>query len=144
MPKDVSSLSDYIREVFALVALSPDDKVSQEALKKFFSPHAEETDVATGTVYSRKEYLKVVKTLREELTDRKLVSQTVVIATPADPSNRMGALATTHVVNAVQNGKPVTATCVLSMRIQWVPEEGHEEGGHREIISDASILNVSS
>ncbi|KAJ7617689.1 hypothetical protein DFH06DRAFT_1483493 [Mycena polygramma] len=144
MPKQLSTLSHFISEVFKEVTLSKSDAEAKAAIDKFWAPQVEENDVPTSIQRTRAEYEKVVKTLRDELPDRKLVSETTIIATPADPSHKTGAVATTHVMTAVQNGKPVIVTCVAAMRIQWVAEEGHEEGGHREIISDASLLSISS
>ncbi|KAJ7628139.1 hypothetical protein DFH06DRAFT_1141286 [Mycena polygramma] len=140
----LSTLSEFISEVFKEVTLSTSDAEAKAAIDKFWAPQVKENDVPTSAQRTRAEYEKVVKTLRDELPDRKLVSEMTILATPADPSHKTGAVATTHVMTAVQNGKPVIVTCVAVMRIQWVAEQGHEEGGHREIISDASLLSISS
>ncbi|KAJ6452163.1 hypothetical protein C8R47DRAFT_1083813 [Mycena vitilis] len=160
MPKQLSTLSEFISEVFKEVTLSKSDAEAKAAIDKFWAPQVEEkqgvylfkirlanpfaSDVPTSAQRTRAEYEKVVKTLRDELPVRKLISETTIIATPADSSHKTGAVATTHVMTAVQNGKPVIVTCVAALRIQWVAEDGHEEGGHREIISDASLLSISS
>lgn len=101
------------------------------------------SDVATGTNRSRTEYIDFVETLRKGYSDRKLVTESVLVATPADASNKTGAVATTHVITGVQDGKTITITCVAVMRIKWVHKEGHPQGGDREISTDATVLNFS-
>ncbi|KAJ7889764.1 hypothetical protein B0H13DRAFT_2341349 [Mycena leptocephala] len=110
------------------IVLPTDDAAAEAALKKFWSPHAEETLVATSENLNRAAYIKFIETLRAGYTDRKL----------------NGDCRSTHVITALQNGKPVTVTCVAVMRIEWVNERGHLHGGRREIVTDATILNFSS
>lgn len=102
------------------------------------------SDVATSAHLSQKEYLKAIETLRSQFTDFKIVDEKIVLATPVDASNKTGALSATHVTVALQDGKPVAVTCVAVVRIKWVHEEGHHHGGHREIVTDATIVSVSA
>ncbi|KAJ7628138.1 hypothetical protein DFH06DRAFT_1141285 [Mycena polygramma] len=84
----LSPLSDFIHEAFFDLAISTDDAEAEAALERVLSPHVQETNVATGAVTSRAGYRQIIKSLRAEFTDRKLVKDTYVIATPADASNR--------------------------------------------------------
>ncbi|KAJ6592576.1 hypothetical protein B0H19DRAFT_1055283 [Mycena capillaripes] len=140
----LSPLSDFIHDAFLELALSPDDSVAEAVLKKVLSPHVQEGEVATSAVITRAQYIKLIQGIRAQFTDRRLASDTYVLATPADPTNRTGALATTHVLSALQDGKPVIVTLVGVMRIEWIHEDGHEHGGRREVVTEATLLNVSS
>ncbi|KAJ6566091.1 hypothetical protein B0H19DRAFT_1257373 [Mycena capillaripes] len=139
----LSSLPDFIEEAFAQL-ISASDAEADAALTKFWSPHVQESDVATSSHISRAGFRKVVDTIRTQFAERKLVKDNFVVATPADASNRTGALAATHVFTALQDGKPVTVTVVAMLRIEWVHEEGHHHGGRREVVTEAFIINTTS
>ncbi|KAJ6622182.1 hypothetical protein B0H10DRAFT_2214544 [Mycena sp. CBHHK59/15] len=103
-----------------------DDTVSAAAVKHFWSPHVQvqESDSTTMKDLSRVGFGKVLQDLREQLTDRKLTKETFVVATPADPANGNGGLAATHVLTAMQEGKPITVTVAEVLWIQWVETNG--------------------
>ncbi|KAJ7478340.1 hypothetical protein FB451DRAFT_1172671 [Mycena latifolia] len=107
----LSSLEDWIHEVVGQV-FSLDDAVSEAALTKFWSPHFQDSDVATGKHYNLTGFRDVIHSLRTQLPGRTLVKETIVVATPADPSNRTGAAGTTHVYSAVKDGHAITGTCI--------------------------------
>ncbi|KAJ7689253.1 hypothetical protein B0H14DRAFT_3176033 [Mycena olivaceomarginata] len=115
----LSPIPDFIHVAFNKVLISPDDTVFQAALHTFWSAHVQESDVATSSHLSRAGFGKVVQGLRAQFLERKLIKETFVIATPADPSNKMGAVAATHVFSAVQDGQDVTVTIVAMLRIEW-------------------------
>ncbi|KAF7354263.1 hypothetical protein MVEN_01114300 [Mycena venus] len=139
----LSPLPEFIHDAFIQI-ISTDDAVSEAALNKFLSPHVQETDVASSSHLSRDGFRQVVKTLRAQITDRKFVDETFVVATPADETNRTGAVAVTHVFTGLQDGKQVIATLVSVLRIKWVHEHGHRDGGRREVVTEAFITNVTS
>ncbi|KAJ7478342.1 hypothetical protein FB451DRAFT_1557036 [Mycena latifolia] len=124
----LSSLEAFIHEAFGQAAISPDDAVSEAAITKFWSAHVQENEVATSSHFSLAGFRK-----------------TFVLATPADPSNRTGAVAATHVFTALQDGQAVTVTVVAVLRIKWVPEHGHHHnGGRREVVTESYVINTSS
>ncbi|KAJ7478364.1 hypothetical protein FB451DRAFT_1172692 [Mycena latifolia] len=160
----LSSLQDFIHEAFAQAVISADDAVSEAALNKFWAPHVQETyvdlellpsdapkcslmnrhsEVATSAHFSLPGFRKVIQGLRTQLAERTFVKETFVIATPADPSNRTGAVGATHVFTAVQDGHAVTVTIVAVLRIKWVPEHGHHQGGRREVVTESYVINTS-
>ncbi|KAJ7908889.1 hypothetical protein B0H13DRAFT_2015752 [Mycena leptocephala] len=107
-------------------------------------------DVATSSHLSRAGFGKVVQGLRAQFLERKLIKETFVIATPADPSNKTGAVAATHVFSAVQDGQDVTVTIVAVLRIEWVQEQQHGHGHHhggqgrREVVTEAFLVSTAS
>ncbi|KAJ7478339.1 hypothetical protein FB451DRAFT_1172670 [Mycena latifolia] len=138
----LSSLEDFIREAVVQV-FSPDDAVSEAALAKFWSPKFQDSEVATGERYGLAGFAGLIRGLRTQLSERTLVKETFVVATPADATNRSAAVGTTHGYSAVQDGRAVTATCVAVLRIKWVPEHGHHHGGRTEVAALASIIDIS-
>ncbi|KAJ6617314.1 hypothetical protein B0H10DRAFT_2190060 [Mycena sp. CBHHK59/15] len=140
----LSSLPDFVHEAFTQVIILTDDAVSDAALHKFWSPHVKESDVATSSHLSLAGFRDVVQGIRTQFTDRTFVKETFVIATPADPNNKAGAVAATHVFTGRQDGQRVTVTIVAVLRIKWVQEHGHHHGGRREVVTEAFIMNTSS
>ncbi|KAJ7321558.1 hypothetical protein DFH08DRAFT_1085824 [Mycena albidolilacea] len=146
----LSPLPDFIHEAFNKVLISPDDTVFQAALHTFWSAHVQESDVVTSSHLSRAGFGKVVQGLRAQFLERKLIKETFVIATPADPSNKTGAVAATHFFSAVQDGQDVTVTIVAVLRIEWVQEQQHGHGHHhggqgrREVVTEAFIVGTAS
>ncbi|KAJ6460291.1 hypothetical protein C8R45DRAFT_1221145 [Mycena sanguinolenta] len=140
-------LPDFIRESFIDVLISPDDAVFEAALKTFWSPRVQETDVAISSHLTRAAFGKFVQGLRTQFSERKLVKETFVIATPADSSNKTGAVAATKVFSALQGKggqqQQVVVTVVAVMRIEWVPDRDHNYGGRREIVTEAFITNTA-
>ncbi|KAJ7501546.1 hypothetical protein B0H11DRAFT_1907990 [Mycena galericulata] len=128
MDAPLSSLPEFMHEAFFQVAISP--------------VQVQESDSTTTTDLSRADFGKVLQDLREQLKDRKLTKETFVVATPADPTNRNGGLAATHVLTAMQDGKPVTVTVAAVLRIQWVETSG-DHRGHRQIVTDGFIVNTT-
>ncbi|KAJ7440059.1 hypothetical protein B0H11DRAFT_549034 [Mycena galericulata] len=143
----LSSLPDFIHEAFTGVLISADDAASEAALHYFWSSHVQESDVATSSHLSRAGFGKVIQGLRAQFLERKFISEAFVIATPADPSDKMGAVAATHVFSAVQDGQDVVVTIVAVLRIKWVQHgHGHHHGGEgrREVVTEAFIVNAAS
>ncbi|KAF7341389.1 hypothetical protein MVEN_01875500 [Mycena venus] len=146
----LSPLSDFIHEAFTKVLISPDDTVFQAALDTFWSAHVQESDVATSSHLTRAGFGKVVQGLRAQFLERKLIKESFVIATPADPTNKTGAVAATHLLSAVQDGQDVVVTVVAVLRIKWVQEQKHGHGHHhggqgrREVVTEAFIVNTES
>ncbi|KAJ6566093.1 hypothetical protein B0H19DRAFT_1066442 [Mycena capillaripes] len=140
----LSSLPDFTHEAFIQAVISTSDAEAEAAFAKFWSPHVQENEVATSSQISLAGFRKVVNTLRTRFSERKFVKEDFVIATPADPSNRTGAVAATHVFTALQDGEPVTVTIVAVLRIKWIHEEGHHHGGRREVVTEAFIINTTS
>ena len=101
------------------------------------------SDVATGAHLTLAGFRKLVKGLRAQFSDRKLLNETFIVATPADPSNKTGSIAATHVLSALQDGMPVIVTVVAVLRIEWVLEHGHHDGGRRLIETEAFITNTA-
>ncbi|KAJ7633660.1 hypothetical protein DFH06DRAFT_1437737 [Mycena polygramma] len=135
----LSPLPDFIHEAFVGAVISPDDATSAATLTKFWAPDVQESDVATSSHISLAGFRQVVNTIRTTFTERKFVTETFLIATPADPTNKSGAAAAKHVFTALQDGKPVTVTIVAVLRINWVQEHSHPDGGHREVVTEAFI-----
>ncbi|KAJ6592562.1 hypothetical protein B0H19DRAFT_1055271 [Mycena capillaripes] len=143
MHTHLSPLSDFLHNALIDLIFSADESVADAVVQKVFSPHLQESDVATSAATTRAKYTKLVQGIRAQFTDRKLVSDTYVLATPADPTNRTGALAATHVLSALQDGRPVIVKLVGVIRVEWVHEDGHEHRGRREVVTEATLLNVS-
>ncbi|KAF7344004.1 hypothetical protein MVEN_01689800 [Mycena venus] len=138
----LSPLPDFIHEVFAQLT-SANDTVSEAALDNFYSPYVQASDVATSSNLTRAAFGDLVQGLRTELSQRQLIREIFVVATPADPTNRTGALAATHVLSAVQDGQQVVATIASLLRIEWVQDEAYDQGGRREIVAEALITNIA-
>ncbi|KAF8192232.1 hypothetical protein K438DRAFT_1762232 [Mycena galopus ATCC 62051] len=135
----LSPLPDFVHEVFAQLT-STNDTVSQAALNNFYSPDFLGSDVASTTNLTRADFGEVVQGLRAQLSQRQLIGETFAVATPADPTNRTGALAATHVLSAVQDGQQVVATIVSLLRIEWIQDEAYDQGGRREISWEKTVL----
>ncbi|KAJ7123287.1 hypothetical protein C8R43DRAFT_959094 [Mycena crocata] len=114
----LSSLPDFIHEAFTDVVIRPDDSVAEATLTKVWSPHVQESDVATSSHLSLAGFRKVIHQIRSTFADRRLVNEAFVVATPADQSNKTGAVAATHLLTGMQDGKPVTVTIVAVLRIK--------------------------
>jgi hypothetical protein len=91
------------------------------------------------------EYRKLVYNTRSQFTDRRLVEDKFVLATPADPTHKTGAGAVIHVFTALQDGKRVTVTIVGVLRVEWIVDRRHRhpEGGSRRIVTESLIMNTS-
>ncbi|KAJ6545464.1 hypothetical protein B0H19DRAFT_1266897 [Mycena capillaripes] len=143
-PAHLSSIANFANEAFVGTAINPDDDAAEAALATHYAPHVRVTEVETTTTadLSRGDFQAFIQTLRTQLTDRKLLSATFVLATPADTTNRTGAVAATHVLTAMQGGVDVTVTIVALLRIVWVAKPEHEQGGSRKIVTDAILMNI--
>ncbi|KAJ7612953.1 hypothetical protein DFH06DRAFT_1308013 [Mycena polygramma] len=108
----LSPISEFIHQVFEQLIISPDDAVATAALDNYFASNFEEINVATGAALDPAEYRKLVHSTRAQFTERKLVSDKFIIATPADDTHRSGAGAVIHVFTALEDGKRVTVTIV--------------------------------
>ncbi|KAJ7262559.1 hypothetical protein C8J57DRAFT_1471140, partial [Mycena rebaudengoi] len=113
----LSPLPDFIHEAFAQLT-SINDTVFEAALHNFYSPHVQASEVATSSNLTRAAFGELVQGLRTQLSQRQLIREIFVVATPADPTNRTGALAATHVFSAVQDGQQVVVTIASLLRIQ--------------------------
>ncbi|KAJ7245770.1 hypothetical protein C8J57DRAFT_1476338, partial [Mycena rebaudengoi] len=113
----LSPLPDFIHEAFAQLT-STNDTVFEAALNNFYSPHVQASEVATSSNLTRAAFGELVQGLRTQLSQRQLIREIFVVDTPADPTNRMGALAATHVFSAVQDGQQVVVTIASLLRIQ--------------------------
>ncbi|KAJ7141789.1 hypothetical protein C8R43DRAFT_1017210 [Mycena crocata] len=138
----LSSLPDLVHEAFVAAVIQPDDALADAALHKFWSPHVQESDVATSSHFSLAGFHKLIYQIRSTFAARSLVNETFVVATPADPSNRTGAVAATHVFTGLQDGERVTVTVVAVLRIEWVYEHGHHRGGRRQVVTEAFIMST--
>ncbi|KAJ7120849.1 hypothetical protein C8R44DRAFT_920335 [Mycena epipterygia] len=138
----LSPLPDFIHEVFAQLT-STNDTVSEAALLEFYSPDLQASDVVTGSNLTRAAFGELVEGLRAQLSDRELIKEIFVVATPADPTNRTGAISATHVFSAVQDGQQVVVTIASLLRINWVQEERDDLGGRREVVTEALITNAA-
>ncbi|KAJ6565851.1 hypothetical protein DFH09DRAFT_1314635 [Mycena vulgaris] len=142
----LSTPQDFIHEAFIEAIISPDDAVFNAALPKFWAPHVQEK--VTTSPRARISHLQAStissRAYALQFSNRKFVKETFVVATPADPSNRTGAVAATHVFSALQDGTAVTVTIVAVQRIKWVEEGGHGHGGRREIVAEAFITSTLS
>ncbi|KAJ7611519.1 hypothetical protein DFH06DRAFT_1147531 [Mycena polygramma] len=139
----LSPISEFIHEVFEQLIISPDDAVATAALDNYFASNFEEINVATGAALDPTEYRKLVLNTRTQFTERKLVSDKFIIATPADATNRSGAGAVIHVFTALEDGKRVTVTIVGVVRIEWISQQDHHHGGRRQIVTESLIMNTS-
>ncbi|KAJ6492086.1 hypothetical protein C8R45DRAFT_928392 [Mycena sanguinolenta] len=158
---ELSSLPDFTHEVFAQL-ISTNDTVFEAALQNFYSPDVQAmlelpllatihriltspfpSDVATSSNLTRAAFGDLVQGLRTQLTQRQLISEIFVVATPADPTNQTGALAATHVFSAAQDGQQVVVTIASLLRIEWVQDEVYDDRGHREIVTEALITNTA-
>ncbi|KAJ7872955.1 hypothetical protein B0H13DRAFT_2553008, partial [Mycena leptocephala] len=138
----LSPLPDFIHEVFAQLT-STNDTVFEAALNNFYSPLVQASDVATSSNLTRTAFGELVQGLRTQLSERQLIKEIFVVATPADPTNRTGALSATHVLSAVQDGQQVIVTIASLLRIEWIQEEGDDQGGRREVVTEALITNAA-
>ncbi|KAJ6559731.1 hypothetical protein B0H19DRAFT_1069460 [Mycena capillaripes] len=137
----LSPLPDFIHEVFAQLT-STNDTVSEAALHNFYSPNVQASDVASSSNLTRAAFGELVQGLRAELSQRQLIREIFVVATPADPTNQTGAVAATHVFSAVQDEQQVVVTIASLLRIEWVQDEAYDQGGRREVVAEALITNA--
>ncbi|KAJ6563022.1 hypothetical protein DFH09DRAFT_1159154 [Mycena vulgaris] len=138
----LSPLTDFVHDAFTEMLISTDDAVFEAALHKFVSPNVVESDVATSTQLDRDGLGKVIRQLRTGFTERKFVSETFIVADPADPTNKSGAVGGFHIISALQDGKPVTLTAVVALRVKWIPAHGHHHGGKRQLVTNAWITST--
>jgi hypothetical protein len=101
------------------------------------------SDVATSSNLTRDAFGELVQGLRTQLSERQLIKEIFVVATPADPTNQTGALSATHVLSAVQDGQQVVVTIASLLRIEWIQDEADDQGGRREIVTEALITNMA-
>ncbi|KAJ7458328.1 hypothetical protein B0H11DRAFT_2286662 [Mycena galericulata] len=139
---DFLSLTEFIHKAETEV-LTGDDALFESALAKYWAPQVQEEDVATSAHLTRDAFSQFLITMRRAISDRTAVSETYVIATPRDPTEKTGAVGYTHVLTGVQGGVKVTATIVAVMRINWVENKVEAEGGHREIVTESFVVNIS-
>ncbi|KAJ6555355.1 hypothetical protein DFH09DRAFT_570597 [Mycena vulgaris] len=99
-------LTDFIRKV-ELDALTGSDSAFESALVECWSPHMENENIATSVRLTHASFRNLILTLRNEITDRTIVSETFVVSTPNDPTERTGAVGYTHVFAGVQGGKKI-------------------------------------
>jgi hypothetical protein len=85
----------------------------------------------------------MVLTLRSDFTNRVIVSESFVVATPRDPTEKTGAVGFTHVFTGVKAGANVTVTVAAVLRVNWVEDRAHPHGGHRQIVAEAFVMNMS-
>ncbi|KAJ7817480.1 hypothetical protein B0H13DRAFT_2457510 [Mycena leptocephala] len=138
----LSPLPDFIHEVFAQLT-STNDTVFEAALNNFYSPDVQASDVATSSNLTRDAFGELVQGLRTQLFERQLIKEIFVVATPADPTNQTGALSATHVLSAVQDGQQVVVTIASLLRIEWIQDEADDQGGRREVVTEALITNMA-
>jgi hypothetical protein len=141
---------------------STNDTVFEAALKNFYSPDVQArselplpptmqriltslspSDVATSLNLTRDAFGELVQGLRTQLSERQLIKEIFVVATPADPTNQTGALSSTHVLSAVQDGQQVVVTIASLLRIEWIQDEADNQGGRREVVTEALITNMA-
>ncbi|KAJ7248307.1 hypothetical protein C8J57DRAFT_1522297 [Mycena rebaudengoi] len=157
----LSPLPDFIHEAFAQLT-STNDTVFEAALHNFYSPHVQArlelplpatmlriltspspSEVATSSNLTCAAFGELVQGLRTKLSQRQLIREIFVVDTPADPTNRTGAVAATHVFSAVQDGQQVVVTIASLLRIQWVQDETYDQGGRREIVTEVLITSAA-
>jgi hypothetical protein len=95
-----------------------------------------------GTPLTFSGFHDVLRTLRATISERKLISESFVVGTPADPTGKTGALAHTSVFSGVKDGVEVTGTVVAVLKIVWVHGSEHKHGGHRLIVTESFISAV--
>ncbi|KAJ6555353.1 hypothetical protein DFH09DRAFT_1318154 [Mycena vulgaris] len=120
-----------------------DDSVFEAALENYWSPDLQEENIATSVSLTHASFRNLLLTLRSEIVGRAPISETFVVSTPADLTEKTGAVGYTHVFTGVQAGKKITATIAAVMCINWVEDPAHVHGGHREIVTEAFVLNIS-
>ncbi|KAJ6565895.1 hypothetical protein DFH09DRAFT_1314676 [Mycena vulgaris] len=115
----LSPLPEFIHEAFVETVISPDDAVAEPALRKCWVAHSVEERIAPSSAQiSLVEFRDVVHGLRTEFSEREFVAETCVVATPADRSNRTGAVGATLVFTALEDGRRVTVSIVAVPRVQ--------------------------
>ncbi|KAJ7613203.1 hypothetical protein FB45DRAFT_939138 [Roridomyces roridus] len=145
---ELSSLPEFIHDVFAQLT-STNDTTFEAALDNFYSPQLQASDVTTSSQLTRSDFGAVVQGLRAELSQRQLINEIFVLATPIDQSNQTGGLAATHILSAVQvsDGQPVIATIASLLRVEWVGDSdavvgADGGGGRRQVVAEALITSV--
>ncbi|KAJ6468180.1 hypothetical protein DFH09DRAFT_1481849 [Mycena vulgaris] len=137
----LSPLPEFIHDVFAQLT-STNDTVSEAAVLRFYSPDVQATDVATSSKLNCTAFGELVQGLRTQFPQRQLTNEIFVIATPADPTNRTGAVLATHILSAVQDGQQLVVTIASLIRVNWVQDEAWDQGGRRQIVTEALIPNI--
>ncbi|KAJ7625201.1 hypothetical protein B0H17DRAFT_1151219 [Mycena rosella] len=138
--------------VISFLLTSTNDTVSEAALLRFYSPDVQATlefpffcgtiDVATSSNLTRAAFGDLVQGLRTQFPQRQLIKEIFVVATPADPTNRTGAIMATHILSAVQDGQQLVLTVASLLRINWVQNEAWDQGGRRQVVTEALITNI--
>ncbi|KAJ6586744.1 hypothetical protein B0H10DRAFT_1961589 [Mycena sp. CBHHK59/15] len=137
-PTQTSSLTEFVHDVFIEVFFSPSEAISEAAFHKNWS-RSDIHENQNGTHLSYNEFDTVLKTMRRTITNRKLVSESFVVGTPAsDPTGQTGTVAHTSVFTGIQDGAEITGTIVAVMKVQWVQSPYH--GRHRVFVSDTFVL----
>lgn len=73
-----------------------------------------------GVKYTFKTLHDLIFATRSRLTNRQLLSQTIVVApTPGDEEGRTGTVSESHQFSALQDGKEVIVTMVGVLQIGW-------------------------
>ncbi|KAJ6484305.1 hypothetical protein DFH09DRAFT_1340074 [Mycena vulgaris] len=137
----LSPLPEFIHDVFAQLT-SRNDIVSEAALLRFYSPDVQATDVATSSNLNRTAFGELVQGLRAEFPQRQLSKEIFVVATPADPTNRTGAVLATHILSAAQDGQQLLVTIASLIRVNWAQHEAWDQGGYRQVVTEALITNI--
>ncbi|KAJ7172914.1 hypothetical protein C8R43DRAFT_1230978 [Mycena crocata] len=117
-----TTLTEFIHQL-ELNLVTGDDACFEATLAKYWSPRGGEENVATGEHLTHAAFRRMLWKLRREISNRALVSETFVIATPHDETERTGAVGYTHVFKGVQAGVAVTVTAVAVLRVNWVEED---------------------
>jgi hypothetical protein len=95
-----------------------------------------------GTPFTFSAFHDMLRTLRATISERKLISESFVVGTLADPTGKSGALAHTAVFSGVKDGVEVTGTTVAVLKIVWMHGAEHKHGGHRLIVAESFISAV--
>lgn len=48
----------------------------------------------------------------------------------------------THILSAVQDGQQLVLTVASLLRINWVQNEAWDQGGRRQVVTEALITNI--
>jgi hypothetical protein len=97
--------------------LSPPFSPKKQA---FFTVLTQSSHRDNGVKYTFKALHDLIFATRSRLTNRQLLSQTIVVApTPGDGEGRTGTVSESHQFSALQDGKEVIVTIVGVLQIGW-------------------------
>jgi hypothetical protein len=48
----------------------------------------------------------------------------------------------THILSVVQDGQQLVLTVASLLRVDWVQDETYEQGGRRQVVTEALITNI--